>query len=101
MKAALIVLVLVAGLLAAGCIQLSPVPPAYPPGYEVKDYCVKDSDCVRQNKCCNCGLGEYVNTYHLNTSECNGPRCMCPIALSEGVCQGHRCVAVPARQLPD
>ncbi len=100
MNATLIVLIL-AGLLAIGCIQAPPVPPIIPPGYEVKDYCEKDADCVRQNKCCDCGLGEYVNTYHLNASECNGPRCLCAMALSKGVCQEHRCVGVPARQLPD
>ena len=99
MGRALFVLVLV-GLLAAGCIQMPPVPPTYPPGYEAKDYCQKDSDCVRQGSCCDCGLGVYVNTYHLNTSACNGPRCMCAIALSKGECQLNRCVAVPTMQLP-
>jgi len=97
MGRALFVLVLAAGLLAAGCTQ---GPPAYPPGYEAKDYCRKDSDCVRQNKCCDCGLGEYVNTYHLNASECNGPRCLCPIALSKGVCRENACTAVPAQPSP-
>jgi eight-cysteine-cluster-containing protein len=95
-------------LAAAGCIQTPPTasnnttnitPPAnnttaVPPGYEVKDYCQKDADCVRLNKCCDCGLGEYVNTYN-QKPECppGEPRCMCPIALSKGICQSNRCVA--------
>lgn len=101
---------LVLGLLAAGCIQTPPggqgnnttniTPPAnnttsVPPGYEVADYCQKDSDCVRKNSCCDCGLGQYVNNYN-QQPECppNEPRCMCAIALSHGECNASRCVAV-------
>ncbi len=102
------VLALILGLLIAGCVQ--PPPPTgnnttngttgnnstfIPPGYEVKDYCEKDSDCVRLNKCCDCGLGEYVNKYN-QQPECppGQPRCMCAIALSEGKCDGNVCIAV-------
>lgn len=88
------------GLLAAGCIQ--PPPPSVnnstsiPPGYEVKDYCQKDEDCVRLNSCCDCGLGGYVNRYN-QQPECplGEPRCMCPIALSKGLCLNNECVAAP------
>jgi len=75
-------------MLIAGCTQQ-----ATPPGYGVKDYCQKDSDCVRLNKCCDCGLGEYVNIYNQGP-ECTGPRCLCPIAISHGGCQENKCVAV-------
>ncbi|MCI0503819.1 eight-cysteine-cluster domain-containing protein [Candidatus Micrarchaeota archaeon] len=100
---------LVLGLLAAGCIQTPPPPgnnttnitpgnntSVIPPGYEVKDYCEKDGDCVRLNRCCDCGLGEYVNKYN-QQPECppGEPQCMCPIALSHGQCQSGRCVAAP------
>ncbi|MFH0884621.1 MAG: eight-cysteine-cluster domain-containing protein [Candidatus Micrarchaeota archaeon] len=102
--ACLVILVLV----VAGCIQPPPpaannstniTPPAnnttsVPPGFEVKDYCQKDSDCIRLNKCCDCGLGEYVNTYNQENPECTGPQCKCAIALSHGECQTNRCVAV-------
>jgi len=93
------ILAVLAGLLMLGCIQVSTVNniTIIPPGYEVKDYCVKDSDCVRQNKCCDCGLGDYVNRYNLDNPNCTGPRCMCPIALSEGVCNSSRCAAVAVR----
>ncbi len=93
----------------AGCIQTPPpasnnttniTPPAnnstaVPPGYEVKDYCQKDGDCVRLNSCCDCGLGVYVNTYN-QKPECppGEPVCKCAIAPSKGVCQSSRCVAV-------
>lgn len=97
------VLAIILGLLVAGCIQAPPGnnTTAIPPGYEVKDYCIKDSDCVRLNKCCDCGLGEYVNIYNQQNPECTGPRCMCPIALSKGVCQGNRCVAVAGEASED
>ena len=71
-----------------------PPPPVIPPGYEVKDYCREDSDCVRLNKCCDCGIGEYVNKYNQVEPLCEGPACMCPIQLSHGECQDNRCVAV-------
>jgi len=93
----------------AGCIQTPPpasnnttniTPPAnnttaVPPGYEVKDYCQKDSDCVRLNSCCDCGLGVYVNTYN-QKPECppGEPRCACAMRLSHGECNASRCVAV-------
>ncbi len=78
-------------LLLAGCLN---PPNNIPPGYEVKDYCQKDSDCVRLNSCCDCGLGLYVNTYNQNETECTGPRCMCAIANSYGKCQSNKCVAI-------
>jgi len=93
----------------AGCVQTPPpasnnttniTPPAnnttaVPPGYEVKDYCQKDGDCVRLNSCCDCGLGVYVNTYN-QKPECppGEPVCKCAIAPSKGVCESARCVAV-------
>ncbi len=66
-----------------------------PPGYEVKDYCEKDGDCVRQRKCCDCGPGEYVNRYNLDNPECSGPQCACPTQESLGMCRKNACVAVP------
>jgi eight-cysteine-cluster-containing protein len=65
-----------------------------PPGYEVKDYCKADTDCVRLNKCCDCGIGEYVNQYHQVEPLCTGPQCGCPIQLSHGECQDNKCTAV-------
>jgi eight-cysteine-cluster-containing protein len=78
-----------------------PPPPPIPPGYEVKDYCEKDSDCVRLNSCCDCGLGQYVNIYN-QQPECpkDQPRCLCPIADSRGECQDNKCVAVSNYQEP-
>ncbi len=64
-----------------------------PPGYEVKDYCQKDSDCVRMNSCCDCGSGTYVNAYN-QVPQCNSTRCMCATRLSTGACQSNKCVAV-------
>ncbi len=66
-----------------------------PAGYEVKDYCEKDGDCVRQNECCDCGPGEYVNRYNLETPNCTGPVCACAGQPSMGVCRQNKCVAVP------
>ncbi|MDD5171495.1 MAG: eight-cysteine-cluster domain-containing protein [Candidatus ainarchaeum sp.] len=91
------VLALILVLLGAGCIQT----PSVPPGYEVKDYCEKDSDCVRLDKCCDCGLGEYVNTYNQQNPECTGPQCLCSIMLSKGVCQENKCVAVEQNPGPE
>ncbi|MFH1222457.1 MAG: eight-cysteine-cluster domain-containing protein [Candidatus Micrarchaeota archaeon] len=97
MKAILVLLAV--GLLIFGCIQ-PPVPPGnntvIPPGYEVKDYCQKDGDCVRLNKCCDCGAGEYVNTYDQQQPNCTGPRCMCAIMDSKGQCIANKCTAVPS-----
>lgn len=72
-----------------------------PPGYEVKDYCVQDSDCVRQQECCDCGLGEYVNIYNVEAPVCTPPQCACPMMRSSGACQGNRCVAVPYNESGD
>jgi len=103
-------------LLLLGCVQQKPLPsnqsnqsnftalPTFngtgtinitiPPGFDVKDFCKKDADCVRQAKCCDCGLGEYVNRFHLENMNCTGPQCLCPIALSRGECRENKCVAV-------
>lgn len=93
-------------LLIFGCMQVKPggndtnITPGnnttIPSGYEVKDFCKKDSDCVRLNSCCDCGLGVYVNKYN-QQPEClpGQPRCMCPIALSKGLCLDNKCVAAP------
>ncbi len=73
-----------------------------PPGYTVKDYCERDSDCYRQVKCCDCGLGEYVNKYNLDNPICTSPRCLCPISDTIGKCAGNRCIATPAMPItPD
>ncbi len=80
--------VLLGLVLLAGCLK------SYPPGYEIADYCQQDSDCVRLNKCCDCGMGTYVNTYHQQKLDCPGPRCMCAIMNTRGACQDNRCVAV-------
>jgi eight-cysteine-cluster-containing protein len=66
-----------------------------PAGYEVKDYCVKDGDCVRQNQCCDCGPGEYVNRYNLDNPDCNGSACTCQPQASMGVCRQNKCMTVP------
>ena len=66
-----------------------------PPGYEVKDYCKVDSDCVRAENCCDCGLGVYINKYNNPSTNCNGkPRCMCAITLSKGICKENKCTAI-------
>jgi eight-cysteine-cluster-containing protein len=81
----------------------TPPPDNIPPGYEVKDYCEKDADCVRLNSCCDCGPGQYVNTYN-QQAECQPgePVCKCAIQLSHGECQDNRCVAVAdAMEHPD
>jgi eight-cysteine-cluster-containing protein len=114
----LFAIALLLGLIIAGCTQSPPpaqnnttiipannttngtvIPPAnnttgIPPGYEVKDYCRIDEDCVRLNKCCDCGLGEYVNIYNQQNPVCEGPQCACPVGSSRGVCEENRCVAV-------
>lgn len=94
-------------ILVLGCLQQKPSENAtnmtnnttVPSGYEVKDYCENDSDCVRVNKCCDCGLGEYVNRYN-QQPECpkDQPRCLCATALSHGECQNNKCAAVPDKQ---
>ncbi|MFN7991366.1 MAG: eight-cysteine-cluster domain-containing protein [Candidatus Micrarchaeia archaeon] len=90
-------LAILALLVVAGCLQ---APPAngtnqtVPPGYEVKDYCKTNDDCVRQQSCCDCGLGVYVNRFNYNSSPCTGPVCKCAIRDSKGECQGNKCVAV-------
>jgi eight-cysteine-cluster-containing protein len=111
---ATLILALALGLALAGCTQPQPanntgnnttiIPPAnnttgnataIPPGYEVADYCEKDSDCVRLRKCCDCGSGEYVNTYH-QAPACppTQPQCKCATTPSHGECRGSRCAAV-------
>ena len=81
-------LVLLGVVLLAGCVK------TYPSGYDAKDYCLKDSDCVRLSKCCDCGIGEFVNSYHQEIPDCPGPRCLCPTSLSVGACQDNTCVAI-------
>jgi hypothetical protein len=96
---------IVLALLVFGCVQNPPANitnnsstnSTFPPGYEVKDYCQKDSDCVRLAKCCDCGDGEYVNTYHQEDPVCTGPRCMCAIRDTIGKCEKGKCVAIQAR----
>lgn len=102
------------GLLVYGCVQAPPdgggndtvIPPAnntgaannttaIPPDYLARDYCRIDDDCVRLNKCCDCGLGEYVNIYHQESPQCEGPQCACAIAESRGKCVDGTCTAVP------
>jgi len=97
-------ILLAIGLLLFGCLlpigeknltnTTPPVNKTIPPGYEVQDYCEKDSDCVRLNSCCDCGDGVYVNTYHQQNVECDGHRCMCPIRDTVGKCEKNKCIAV-------
>ncbi len=104
---------IILAVLLAGCTQTQPpinntnnsnitVPPtnnsnsSIPPGYEVTDYCQVDSDCVRLNSCCDCGFGTYVNIYNQQAQCIRKPRCMCPIALSKGVCINNKCAAKAA-----
>jgi eight-cysteine-cluster-containing protein len=103
----LMALGIVLALLVFGCVQYPPTnitgnssnnSTTFPPGYEVKDYCQKDGDCVRLEKCCDCGDGEYVNQYH-QAPPCTGPRCMCAIRDTVGKCQMNRCVASPRAPL--
>lgn len=76
-------------------------PGSIPPDYQVKDYCRLDTDCVRQESCCDCGLGTYVNFYNHQNVSCEGkPRCMCPIANSVGKCIENKCTAVPFTETP-
>ncbi|MFH1199860.1 MAG: hypothetical protein V1708_02225 [Candidatus Micrarchaeota archaeon] len=60
-----------------------------------KDYCVQDSDCVREPSCCDCGLGKYVNRKYAQEVSCTSPRCMCATQESKGVCESNQCKAVP------
>ncbi|MEW6722514.1 MAG: eight-cysteine-cluster domain-containing protein [Candidatus Micrarchaeota archaeon] len=101
------VLALLGVLLIAGCAQ--PPPPGgnvtnnttgIPPGYEVPDYCTSDSDCLRQQSCCDCGLGEYVNKYNYNNTTCTGPVCKCVQIPSKGECRDNKCTAVPISAPP-
>jgi len=75
--------------------------PQVPPGYDLPGYCMQDADCVRQRKCCDCGMGEYVNIYNIEEPVCTGPSCACPIQLSEGRCTNNRCTAVPYEIPPE
>lgn len=56
-------------------------------------YCEEDSDCVRKNSCCDCGLGTYVNKEHQVEPECIGPRCLCAEMPSVGKCVDNACQA--------
>lgn len=58
-------------------------------------YCDVDSDCVRKNSCCDCGLGNYINKKFQEAVECEGPRCLCAVMDSTGKCVNHQCIAVP------
>ena len=57
-------------------------------------YCVQDSDCVRQQSCCDCGLGKYVNRNYAQEVSCTSPRCMCATRESKGACVDNQCKAV-------
>ena len=86
----LLIIVSIVSVFVSGCLN----PPNHiPPGYEVKDYCEKDNDCVRLKSCCDCGYGKYVNIYNQG-EECTGLVCKCAIANSYGKCQNNKCVAV-------
>jgi eight-cysteine-cluster-containing protein len=58
-----------------------------------EDYCEVDSDCVRQNSCCDCGLGKYVNKRFQVYPKCDGPRCQCVERESVGRCFDNKCTA--------
>jgi eight-cysteine-cluster-containing protein len=112
MRAILIALMIIGGLILAGCLNGNPglgnttnttnttsgTNITIPPGYEVPDYCQKDSDCVRLNSCCDCGLGQYANIYN-QKPPCTGPRCMCAIMLADISCNNNKCVGTPAIQV--
>ncbi|MEW6035087.1 MAG: PepSY domain-containing protein [Candidatus Micrarchaeota archaeon] len=98
-------------LIAAACVQSPPGQNAtnqanatnvsIPPGYEVADYCKTDSDCVRLNRCCDCGLGVYVNKYSQKAPDCTvDPVCECATIESTGKCENSRCVGVPVETPP-
>ncbi|HSB46695.1 MAG TPA: eight-cysteine-cluster domain-containing protein [Candidatus Bilamarchaeum sp.] len=93
----LLALAMVIGLFVFGCAGT--VPPAnnttgIPPGYEKPEFCKSASDCVRQQSCCDCGLGVYVNKYHYNSTPCTGPVCKCALQPSHADCVDNKCVAV-------
>lgn len=95
-------------MLAAGCLQAPPqtnktnqTNKTVPPGYEVADYCKADSDCVRLTRCCDCGLGVYVNRFNQKYPDCaKEPVCECADIKSVGKCQNGRCVGAPAEMPP-
>ncbi|MFH1917440.1 MAG: hypothetical protein ABIJ21_09335 [Nanoarchaeota archaeon] len=59
-------------------------------------YCEEDTDCVRQESCCDCGLGNYVNKNYYAEIPCTESQCMCATQQSTGVCKNNQCTAVPA-----
>ena len=59
-----------------------------------RQYCEVDTDCVRQDSCCDCGLGTYVNKEYYENADCD-EECDCEAQLSEGLCVNNTCVATP------
>lgn len=53
-------------------------------------YCERDTDCVRQKSCCDCGLGNYVNKKYYSQTEC-ATQCMCATVDSIGKCIDNEC----------
>ncbi|MBU1197094.1 hypothetical protein KJ765_01130 [Candidatus Micrarchaeota archaeon] len=66
--------------------------------YQDEAYCEKDSDCVRQGSCCDCGLGKYINKDHYEEVICEA-QCLCASYPSRGICEDHQCKAVPKEYL--
>jgi len=63
-------------------------------------YCDVDSDCVRQNSCCDCGLGKYVNKKYQVIFDCYVV-CKCATQESTGKCINNQCTAVPKEVLQE
>ncbi len=56
-------------------------------------YCTSDDQCVRQQRCCDCGVGEWVNEKYYREIECEYT-CKCAAFLSEGQCIDNQCTGV-------
>jgi hypothetical protein len=56
-------------------------------------FCLQDSDCVRQNSCCDCGVGEWVHKDYQVQVRC-AKVCQCEISNTVGKCRSNQCVGV-------
>lgn len=54
-------------------------------------HCQKDSDCVRKNSCCDCGVGVWVNSKYNPDVICEYT-CACAISDTVGVCENNTCI---------
>ncbi|HIH20811.1 TPA: hypothetical protein HA244_06090 [Candidatus Micrarchaeota archaeon] len=84
--------------LPSASIFPTPVPsitPTLSPSPSDIYYCIQDSDCVRQETCCSCGLGVYINKAYQRSVDCSrAGACLCPIQNSIGKCIENKCSAV-------